>query len=105
MYQLAHKYFVHLLLRTTVFVYSQLLSRRTLVSGGSRGRAPGASPPPLLLDQTEARRAEKLFVKSGLLRYLRVWMTAPPLLPEGLDPPLHLHTNNIKNYVYCLQLP
>ena len=62
MFQLAQKYFVHSLLRTTVFVYSQLLSRRTLVSGGSRGRAPGARPPPLLLDQTaEARRAEKTF--------------------------------------------
>ena len=61
MFQLAQKDFVHLLLRTTVFVYSELLSRRTLVSGGFRGRAPGTSPPPLLLDQTEARRAEKTF--------------------------------------------
>ena len=30
---------------------------------------------------------------------LRLWMTAS--LPY-LDPPLHLHTNSIKNYVYCL---
>ena len=47
MFQLAQKYFVRLLLRITVFVYSQPLSRRTLVSGGSRGRAPGALPPTL----------------------------------------------------------
>ena len=60
MFQLAQKYFVTLLLRTTVFVYNQLLSRRTPVSGGSRGEAPGG-PPPLLLDQTEARRSKKTF--------------------------------------------
>ena len=32
-------------------------------SGGSRGRAQGSPPaPPLFLDQTEARRAEKIFI-------------------------------------------
>ena len=46
MFQLAQKYFVSLLLRTTVFMYGHLGSRRTPVSGGSRGG------PPLLLDQT-----------------------------------------------------
>ena len=40
---------------------------------------PGEGPP-LLLDQTEVRRAEKKkIVESGLLPYLRVWMIA--LLP------------------------
>ena len=39
--------------------------------GGGGGRLP-----PLLLDQTEARRAEKVFFKSAPL-YLRVWVTAP----------------------------
>ena len=37
---------------------------------------PGEGPL-LLLDQTEVRRAEKNFVESGLLPYLRLWMTAP----------------------------
>ena len=60
MYQLAQKYVVTLLLRTTVFVYSQLLSRRTPVCGGFSVGAP-TDPPPLLLDQTEARGAEKTF--------------------------------------------
>ena len=72
MYQLAQKYFVTLLLRTTVFVYSQLLSRRTPVSGGSRGEAPG--PRPLTFRPNEARRAEKTFC----------WVQAPPL-SQGLD--------------------
>ena len=44
--------------------------------------------PPLVLDQKEAPRAEKFFMRPGPPRYLRVWMTAPPLLSEGLDPPL-----------------
>ena len=37
-----------------------------------QGRGPGA---PLFLDQTEARRVEKIFWRP-LLPYLRVWMTA-----------------------------
>ena len=51
------------------------------------GKGPGG-PPPLVLDQTEARRAEKIF-------FLRL---SPPVisgsddralpLPEGLNPPL-----------------
>ena len=50
------------------------------VSGGSRGGARGAHlPPPLSLDQTEARRAEKIFFEAGPSSYLRVWMTRPPL--------------------------
>ena len=50
---------------------------------------PGKSPPPpILLDQTEALRAEKKFFKTTP-PYIRVWMTAL-LLSEGLDPPLQL---------------
>ena len=40
-------------------------------------RGPGAPPPPLFLDQTEARRAEKIFWGAPGPPYLRVWMTAP----------------------------
>ena len=47
------------------------------ISGGSRGGAQGSGPP-LFLDQTEARRAEKNFSGDWALPYLRVWMTAPP---------------------------
>ena len=58
-------------------------------SGGSRGGAWGARPPPLFLDQNEARRAEKKIGRAGAPPYLRVWMTtSPPPLSEGLDPPL-----------------
>ena len=58
-------------------------------SGGSRGGASGGpAPPPLFLDQTEARKAEKIiFLRPGPSPYLSVWMTVPPL-SGGLDPPL-----------------
>ena len=47
------------------------------------GEGPGgeAGPPPLFLDHTEARRAEKSFFGDRSPPYLRVWMT-------GLPPPL-----------------
>ena len=51
-----------------------------VTSGGSRGGA-GGFLPPLFLDQTEARRAEKNF-----------WETTPPL-SEALDPPLVSNIN------------
>ena len=34
--------------------------------------------PPLILDETEARRAEKNFLRDRALPYVRVWMTRPP---------------------------
>ena len=56
--------------------------------GGSRGGAWGARPPPpLFLDQTEVRRAEKMFFGDWASPFLRVWMT-PPSLSEGPDSPL-----------------
>ena len=58
-------------------------------SGGSRGGARGARPPPLFLDQTEARRAEKiLFGDRG--QDLEDHPPAP--LSEGLDLPLRTVT-------------
>ena len=52
------------------------------------GEGPGG-PPPLFLDKTETRRAEKKkFLEiAPLPPYLRVWMTTslPPSLSEGLD--------------------
>ena len=49
-------------------------------------------PPPLFLDQTEARRAEKKIFfgdRPPLPPYQRVWMTAPRL-SQGLDSALVL---------------
>ena len=53
-------------------------------SGGSRGGARGAPPPPLFLDQTEARRAEEIWGGTGppLSQGLD---DRPRLLSEGLD--------------------
>jgi len=67
----------------------ELACRQHLVNGGgSRGGARG-SRPPLFLDQTEAQKAENFFWIPAPTHppppYLRVWMTAPPLLSEGLD--------------------
>ena len=43
------------------------------------GKGPGGPAPPLFLDQTEARRAEKVFLGDRPPPpYLRVWMTVPP---------------------------
>ena len=71
------------------------------------GEGPGGpAPPPLFLDQTETRGAEKYFFGDrppslNFIRLLRVVITPyrpplsqglddrPPPLPEGLDPPLH----------------
>ena len=52
--------------------------------------------PPLFLDQTEARRAEKknwgTTPPPPTLPYLTVWMTSPPRLSQGLDPALKWHS-------------
>ena len=54
----------------------------TLQSGGSRGG------PPLFLDQTEARRAKKIFFGDyPPPPYLRIWMTH---LELGFFPSFHL---------------
>ena len=52
------------------------------------GEGPG---PPLFLDQTEPRKAQKNFSGDPPV-YLRVWMTAshPRSLCQGLDPALRL---------------
>ena len=61
----------------------------TNTSCGSRGGAQrGPAPTPLFLDQNEARRADKKNFESAP-PYLRVWMSPPPPLSEGLDPPLN----------------
>ena len=59
-----------------------------------QGRGPRGLGPPLYLDQIEAQKAEKYFLAAPP-SYLRVWMTTPPhptppLLSEGLRPPLLL---------------
>ena len=67
----------------------QWISSVADVGEGSRSLLP---PPPLFLDQTEARRAEKIFLETGPLFYLRVWITSsnpprppPPILSQGVD--------------------
>ena len=54
-------------------------------SGRSRGGAQGGRPP-LFSDENEAWRAENIyFFRLPPPPYLRVWMTVPPPLSEGLD--------------------
>ena len=63
--------------------------------GGGRG---GTRASPLFLDQTEVRRAEKIFLRLLPPPFLRVWMTSSPRplpLSEGLDPPLYVNTDTL----------
>ena len=73
-------------------------------SGGCRGGAWEARASLLFLDQTEAApEGPKKFFLEIPPPYLRVWMTGrphPPLLSEGVDPPLY---NNIATTHLCLQ--
>ena len=62
-----------------------------------QGRGLGGLGPPLFLDQTEARRAEKnCFGDQTPHPYLWVLMTGPAL-SEGVDPPL-IATSYIKTF-------
>ena len=56
-----------------------------------QGRGLWSPNPSLFLDQTEARRAERNFLRDPAPAYLRVWMTGLlPSFSEGLDPPLKI---------------
>ena len=64
-----------------------------VTSGGSRGGA-GGFLPPLFLDQTEARRAEKNFWETTPLISGSGWPPPPPPpLSEALGPPLVSNIN------------
>ena len=54
------------------------------------GKGPGAPPPPLFLDQTEARSAEKIFWGDRAPLPLSKGLDRPPPPPvsQGLDPAL-----------------
>ena len=54
------------------------------IQGRGRGTCPPPQPPPLFLDQTEARRAEKKLFGDHPPPYLRVWMTPLPLIWRSL---------------------
>ena len=65
-----------------------LRRREVAIQWWIQGRGP---PPPLFLDENEARRAGKMFFlrpAPPLPPYLRIWMTAPPLISgSGWPPP------------------
>ena len=61
---------------------------------GDPEKGPGGPPPPLLLDQTEARGAGKIFFETG----------APPPFSQGVDdrpPPPYLKVW-IRHWLYIL---
>ena len=68
------------------FHLSQLTGRSIPIQWRIQGKGPGGAPP-LLLDQTEARRAENFFLRPPPTPYVGVLMTGAPL-SESLDPPL-----------------
>ena len=57
-----------------------MLGRHIPVADPGEGPSPR---PPLIVDQTEARRAEKIFFGDRAPAYLRVWMTPPPLISSS----------------------
>ena len=57
-----------------------LCSNSLLISVADPGEGTGCPPPPLFLDENEARRAEKILIEGG------------PPLSQGLDPPLDMKT-------------
>ena len=67
---------------------------------GDPGKGPGGAPPsPLLLDQTEARGAKKIFFGTCAPPFPRggeAPRPPPPPLSEGLDTPLIIYVD----YVY-----
>ena len=61
------------------FPLSQEDKGRLCSQGGKQWRMQGRVPPFRIVDQTEAPKAEKIFLGDPPVPYLRVWMTAPPL--------------------------
>ena len=51
-------------------------------------RGPGCPSPPYFSTKMRPEGPKKSFLETGPPTYLRVWMTAPPSLSEGLDPSL-----------------
>ena len=77
--------------------YISILNSKTVtLSVGDPGTGPGGPPPPLLLDQTEARGARKFFFESGAPPFSQGVDDRPPPLSEGLDKPLIMYVD----YVY-----
>ena len=74
-----------------------------LLTVADPGKGTGAPGLPLFFDQTEARRAKKLFLETAPLppSYLRVWMTGPPHLSQDLDPAM-THVTKESDYVVVI---
>ena len=51
-------------------------------------RKPYQIGPPLFLDKLRSEGPKKFFLETAPPPYLRIWMTAPPPLSQGLDPAL-----------------
>ena len=54
------------------------------------GEWTGGPTPPPFLDQSETQRSEKIFFEDQTPTFLRVWMTPPTSLSQGLDPAVYL---------------
>ena len=93
----------HLKNENMTFSYQSFVVKAIILGGGSRGGAQGARPSPNVSTKLRPERPKKIFLETGLPPYLRVWMTAPAPLSEGLDPPLILSINfnfNFQLYLF-----
>ena len=57
---------------------------RSIAAGGNKGRSPGGRPPPLFLEQTEARKAIKNLGETGSPHLSKGLDGRPPALSQGL---------------------
>ena len=76
------------------------LQRNPVADPGEGPREPAPlSPPPLFLDQNEARRAEKKSFGDRAAPFVRVWMTGAPLISRSRPGTDFLH---VRGLWFCL---
>ena len=61
-------------------------------SGGSRGGTRGGPPPAPIFRPNWGPKGQKTFFLETAPPFLRIWMTAPPPLSQGLDPVIQHHS-------------
>ena len=75
---------------------NEKIEKKAVADRGEGSGGGGGGGGALFLKQTEAGWAEKNFLGTAPPPYLRVWMTCPPPLSEGLNPQLKRDNGKLK---------